>query len=172
VTDLGGIKKIGFTPFTDFRGDLLKIYRREIFQDLLPKVEEIYLSRSDKGVIRGMHYQLGGKAQDKLVYCITGRMLDISIDLRTQGNLGHVHIEELVGGGQSALLIPGAFAHGVIVLEDHTTFINMSPQPYSPGDERGVRWNTLGVDFGISHPIVTEKDQAWPPLDYVINQLK
>ncbi|MCK7499244.1 MAG: dTDP-4-dehydrorhamnose 3,5-epimerase family protein [Comamonadaceae bacterium] len=172
MTDLGGIKRIGFTPFVDFRGDLLKLYRREIFQELLPKVEEIYLSRSDKNVIRGMHYQLGGKAQDKLVYCISDRMLDISIDLRPDGDLGHVHVEELVGGGSSALLIPGSFAHGVIVLEDHTTFISMSPQPYSPGDERGVRWDTLGVDFGISHPVVTEKDQAWPTLEEVTQQLR
>jgi dTDP-4-dehydrorhamnose 3,5-epimerase len=171
VTDLGGPKRIGFTPFVDFRGDLLKIYRREIFQDLLPDVEEIYLSRSDKGVVRGMHYQLGGKAQDKLVYCITGRMLDVSIDLRPDGKLGHVHVEEMVGGGKSALLIPGAFAHGVIVLEDHTSFISMSPQPYSPGDERGVRWDTLGVDFAIAHPVVTEKDQSWPSLQDVINQI-
>lgn len=170
VIDLGGIKRIGFTPFVDFRGDLLKIYRREIFQDLLPNVEEIYLSRSDKGVIRGMHYQLGSKAQDKLVYCITGRMLDVCVDLRPDGNLGHVHVEELVGGGKSAMLIPGAFAHGVIVLEDHTSFISMSPQPYSPGDERGVRWDTLGVDFRLEHPLVTEKDQAWPSLDEVIGQ--
>jgi len=170
VTDLGGIRRIGFTPFVDFRGDLLKIYRRQIFQDLLPNIEEMYLSRSDKGVIRGMHYQLGVKAQDKLVYCITGRMLDVSIDLRPDGNLGRVHVEEMVGGGKSALMIPGAFAHGVIVLEDNTTFLSMTPQPYSPGDERGIRWDTLGVDFGLERPIVTEKDQSWPSLQEIIQQ--
>lgn len=170
VTDLGGIKRIDFTPFVDFRGDLLKIYRRQIFQDILPNIEEIYLSQSDKGVIRGMHYQLGGKAQDKLVYCITGRMLDVSIDLRPDGSLGSVHVEEMVGGGKSALMIPGAFAHGVIVLEDNTNFLSMTPQPYSPGDERGVRWDTLGVDFGLDRPIVTEKDQSWPSLHVVIQQ--
>lgn len=172
VFDLDGIKRINFTPFVDFRGELLKIYRREIFQDLIPNVEEIYLSCSDKGVIRGMHYQLGSKAQEKFVYCITGRMLDVSIDLRPSGNLGHVHVEELAGGGKTALMIPGTFAHGVIALEDHTTFLNMSPQPYSPGDERGVRWDSLGVDFGLSHPIVTEKDQSWPSLRDVIQQIR
>lgn len=172
VTIVGGIKKIGFAPFVDFRGDLLKLYRREIFQDLLPNVEEIYLSRSDKGVIRGMHYQLGRKAQDKLIYCITGRMLDVSIDLRPDGNFGHVQVEELVGGEPLALLVPGAFAHGVIVLDDQTTFLSMSPQPYSPGDERGIRWDSLGFDFGISNPLVTEKDKAWPTLDEIIDRAK
>lgn len=170
VTDLGGIKRIGFTPFVDFRGDLLKIYRRQIFQELVPTIEEMYLSRSDKGVIRGLHYQLGSKAQDKLVYCITGRMLDISIDLRPDGNLGNVHVEEMVGGGKSALMIPGAFAHGVIVLEDNTNFLSISPQPYSPGDERGIRWDTIGIDFGLERPIVSEKDQAWPSLKEIIEQ--
>ena len=171
VTDLGGIKRIGFTPFVDFRGDLLKIYRRQIFQDFFPNIEEMYLSRSDKDVIRGMHYQLGDKAQDKMVYCITGRMLDISIDLRPDGNLGNVHVEEMVGGGTSALMIPGAFAHGVIILENNTTFLSMTPQPYSPGDERGIRWDTLGVDFGLEHPIVTEKDKSWPSLQEIIQQV-
>ena len=142
-----------------------------MFQDLLPNIEEMYISPSNKGVVRGMHYQLGGNAQDKLVYCITGRMLDVSIDLRPDGNLGHVHVEELVGGA-SALMIPGTFAHGVIILEDHTTFLNMTPQPYSPGDERGVRWDTLGVDFGLSRPLVTEKDQSWPSLEDVIKQIR
>ena len=170
VIDLGGVKRINFTPFVDFRGDLLKIYRRQIFQDLLPNIEEMYLSRSDKGVIRGMHYQLGNKAQDKLVYCITGRMLDVCIDLRPDGNLGRVHVEEMVGNGKSALMIPGAFAHGVIVLDDNTTFLSMTPQAYSPGDERGIRWNTLGVDFGLERPIVTEKDQSWPSLQEIIQQ--
>lgn len=45
-----------------------------------------------------MHYQLGDKAQDRLVYCVTGRMLDVSIDLRLKGNLGYVHVEEMTGG--------------------------------------------------------------------------
>ncbi len=171
VTDLGGIKRIGFTPFVDFRGDLLKIYRRQIFQDLLPDIEEIYISRSDKGVIRGMHYQLGIKAQDKLIYCISGRMLDVSIDLRLDGNLGRVHVEEMVGGGKSALMIPGAFAHGVIVLDNNTTFLSITPQAYLPGEERGIRWDTLGVDFGLQRPIVTEKDQSWPSLQEIIQQL-
>lgn len=171
VTDLGGIKRIGFTPFVDFRGDLLKIYRRQIFQDILPIIEEMYISRSNKSVIRGMHYQLGAKAQDKLVYCITGRMLDVSIDLRPDGNLGRVHVEEMAGGGESALMIPGVFAHGVIILEDNTTFLSMTPQPYSPGDERGIKWDTLGVDFGLERPIVTEKDQAWPSLQEIIHQV-
>lgn len=172
MTDYGGIKKISFTPYVDFRGDLLKLYRREVWQDLMPNIEEIYLSRSDRGVVRGMHYQLGGKAQDKLVYCISGRMLDISIDLRPDGQPGHVHVEELCGQDNTAVLIPGAFAHGVIVLDDHTTFMSISPKPYSPGDERGVRWDTLGVDFRISNPVVTEKDKSWPSLSDVINQMK
>ena len=168
MIDIGGIKKIDFTPFVDFRGQLLKIYRRDGFKDLLPNIEEMYLSRSDKGVIRGLHYQLGGKAQDKFVYCITGRMFDVSVDLRPDGNFGHVHVEELIGGGPSALIIPGSFAHGVIVLDDNTTFLSMTPQPYSPGEERGLRWDTLGVDFGLSNPIVSEKDQLWPALSDVI----
>lgn len=171
MIDLGGLKKIGFTPFADFRGDLLKLYRREIFQDILPNIEEMYLSRSEKGAVRGMHYQLGGKAQDKVVYCISGHILDVSIDLRPHGNLGYVHVEEMVGGGKSALMIPGGFAHGVIALEDDTTFLSMTPQPYSPGDERGIRWDSLGVNFGIASAKVTAKDLAWPSLSEVIEQM-
>ncbi len=171
VTDLGGVKRIGFTPFVDSRGILLKIYRREIFHDLIQNIEEMYLSRSDKGVIRGMHFQIGNKTQDKLVYCLTGRMLDISIDLRADGNLGRVHVEEMKGGDNSALLIPGEFAHGVIILEDNTSFLSLMPQAYSPSDERGIRWDTLGLDIGVCCPIVSLKDQSWPSLKEVIQQI-
>lgn len=154
------------------RGELLKLYRRDIFENLVPNIEEIYITTSAKGVVRGMHYQLGKKAQDKFVYCVTGRMLDISIDLRPGGNFGKVNVEELVGGCNTALVIPGNFAHGVIILEDNTSFMSISPQPYSPGDERGVRWDTLGIDFGISEFIVSEKDKSWPSLANVIKNFK
>ena len=69
-------------------------------------------------------------------------------------------------------MVPGTFAHGVVVLEDNTTFISMTPQPYSPGDERGIRWNALGIDFGLEHPIVTDKDQSWPSLREVIEEIE
>lgn len=62
VINLSGIKRIGFTRIVDFRDDLLKIYPREIFQDFLPGIQEMSINQSDKGVIRGMYYQLGIKA--------------------------------------------------------------------------------------------------------------
>jgi len=170
VVDYSGVRKIEFTPFDDLRGNLLKLYRREIFFDLMPNIEEIYLSQSKKSVVRGLHYQLGEKAQDKFVYCITGRMLDISVDLRPGKDFGKIHVEEMVGGNDCAIFIPGAFAHGVVILEDQTNFISISPQPYSPGDERGIRWDTLGIDFGISEPNITAKDLAWPSLMDILDQ--
>jgi dTDP-4-dehydrorhamnose 3,5-epimerase-like enzyme len=99
-------------------------------------------------------------------------MLDISIDLRPHGQLGYVHVEELCGQDNKALMIPGFIAHGVIVLENDTTFMSISPQPHSPGDERGISCNTLGIDFGISNPLVTEKNKSLPPLIDVINLLE
>lgn len=168
VENLNGILKISYSPFLDFRGSLIKLYRKEIFQEILPNIEELYISNSKYGVIRGLHFQLGNKGQDKFIYCISGNLLDVSVDLRPNENFGRIHLEELKGGSPFVLGIPGSFAHGVIILEENTTFINMTSQPYSPGDERGIRWDSLGIKFPIKDPIVSEKDKSWPSLEEIL----
>jgi dTDP-4-dehydrorhamnose 3,5-epimerase-like enzyme len=117
-----------------------------------------------------MHYELSGKAQVNFVYCVTGRMLDVSIDLRPSGQLGRVHVAEMTGGGKSALIIFDSLAHGFVVLKDNTTFLSMTPQQYSPKDKWGVDWDTINVDFGIERYVVTEKKLSWPLLVDVTQQ--
>ncbi|AIA30885.1 dTDP-4-dehydrorhamnose 3,5-epimerase family protein [Leptospirillum ferriphilum] len=172
IENINGILKLSFSPFYDLRGNLLKIYQKETFKNIFKDIEEIYISSSKKAVIRGLHFQIGKKAQDKYIYCISGALLDISVDLRPDGNFGNICVEELKGGDPIILGIPGTFAHGVIILEENTTFMNMSPTPYSPGDERGIRWDSLGIKIPFQHPIVSEKDNSLPPLDLVLKGLK
>lgn len=167
----GGLQIVHYSSFSDFRGNLLKLYRRDMFLESLPTIEEVYFSTSKKAVVRGLHYQLGVRGQDKFIHCISGRMIDVSVDMRPDGELGRVHVQELVGGDEKALLVPAAFAHGVVILEDDTTYVNISPQPYSPGDERGIRFDSLNVSFPIDDPIVSEKDMKWPSLYETLDRL-
>ncbi len=171
VEELGGLRRIVYEPFRDFRGEILKLYRGAIMEGVLPHIEEIYLSSSRKNVVRGLHFQRGAKGQDKFVYCVAGRMLDLSVDLRLDGDFGRVHVQELVGGGDSALFVPASFAHGVVIIDEGTSFLNMSPQRYVPSEERGVRWDSLGLDLPPIAPIITEKDKAWPTLAEVLAEM-
>jgi dTDP-4-dehydrorhamnose 3,5-epimerase len=158
--------------FTDFRGDLSKVYRRGALRDYLTNIEEVYISTSNKNAIRGMHYQLGEHAQDKLIFCITGRMIDVSIDLRPTKNLGKVELNELCQNDNKIIFVPKNFAHGIISLENSTTYLNISPQRYSPGDEYGIRWDSLGLDFAIHAPLVSDKDKSWPTLKEAIASIR
>lgn len=171
-TKKNGITRIHFDPYKDERGYLKKIYRRQIYDNILPNIDEIYISKSNKGVVRGLHFQSGATGQEKLIYCISGSIIDIAVNISKNNVANGINVETLRGGGDIALLIPRNFAHGIIALEDNTIFMNISPQSYQPGNECGIRWDSLGIDFGIENPIVSKKDQEWPTLEEYIQRLK
>ena len=171
VEEIGGLKKIVYEPYVDKRGGINKIYRSEIFDDLIPQVSEIYVSTSAKNTVRGLHYQHGLHGQDKLIYCVSGSILDITVNLMPGPEYGTVNCVPLDAIEPIALLVPKYFAHGVISLEADSVFVSLNSEKYSPGNERGIRWNSLGLDINISDPIISEKDMAWPLLVDVLKEV-
>lgn len=123
-------------------------------------------SRSTRGVLRGLHYQLR-QAQAKLVYVIRGEVFDVAVDIR-QGSptfgqwVGAVLSEE----NHRQMFIPPGFAHGFCVLSDEVDFVYKCSDFYAPGDEYAVRWNDpeLAIDWPGEAFIVSEKDRAAPLL--------
>jgi dTDP-4-dehydrorhamnose 3,5-epimerase len=107
-------------------------------------------SKSSKGVLRGLHYQLPPYAQTKLVRVISGRVLDVAVDIRKNSpTFGKYVAVELSGENKKQLLIPRGFAHGFVVLEDDTVFAYKVDNYYSPECDRGIAFDdkSLNIDW-------------------------
>ncbi len=118
-----------------------------------------------RGTLRGMHYQLAPKGEDKIVRCLRGALLDVIIDLRPDSPTFKKHFKiELTAENRSMLYVPKGFAHGFITLTEDTEAFYLVTEFYAPECERGVRWND--PQFGISWPmepvVISDKDRAHP----------
>jgi dTDP-4-dehydrorhamnose 3,5-epimerase len=123
-------------------------------------------SFSQKGTVRGLHFQRGAYSQAKLVRVIAGKVLDVAVDLRKGSpSFGQVYSTILDTEKNNLLYIPAGFGHGFSVLED-AVFVYKCSNYYHKDSEGGVRWSdpTLGIDWQVSEPIVSEKDQILPTL--------
>ncbi len=125
-------------------------------------------SRSARGVLRGIHYQLA-RPQGKLVRVTSGAAFDVAVDLRRSSpQFGKWTGVELTASNKRMLWIPPGFGHGFLALEDGTDFLYKCTDFYLPSDERGVAWNdpAIGVDWPLEDiaPIVSERDSAAPLL--------
>ncbi|MBL1244952.1 MAG: dTDP-4-dehydrorhamnose 3,5-epimerase [Sulfurimonas sp.] len=117
-------------------------------------------SKSSKGVLRGLHYQLAPAAQNKLVRVIKGSVLDVAVDIRKGSPTFGKHVAvKLTGENKKQLLVPRGFAHGFIVLEDNTTFAYKVDNYYSPENDRGIDWILEHSELNLS-----TKDTKQPKL--------
>jgi dTDP-4-dehydrorhamnose 3,5-epimerase len=138
-------------------------------------------SKSSKGVLRGLHYQLVPHAQTKLVRVINGSVLDVAVDIRKNSpTFGQYVAVKLSSENKRQLLVPRGFAHGFVVLEDNTTFAYKVDNYYSPECDRGIVFNDkdLNIDWLLGHSELnlSAKDRVQPKLsktndlfDYGVN---
>ena len=127
-------------------------------------------SKSSKGVLRGLHYQLPPHSQTKLVRVIHGRVLDVAVDIRKNSpTFGKYVAVELSGENKKQLLIPRGFAHGFVVLEDDTIFAYKVDNYYSPECDRGIAFDdkNLNIDWILNHNELnlSAKDTKQPKLN-------
>lgn len=127
-------------------------------------------SKSSKGVLRGLHYQLPPHAQTKLVRVIYGRVLDVAVDIRKNSpTFGKYVAVELSGENKKQLLIPRGFAHGFVVLEDDTVFAYKVDNYYSPECDRGIAFDdeNLNIDWILKKEELnlSPKDTKQPKLN-------
>ena len=168
------IKKIPVKSFHDSRGSLNKLYENNsdlTKQEKIWEIRDLYLSSSSKNVVRGLHFQINGGGQEKIIYCTSGEFLDVSVDLNPGENFGRIHVEHMTSNCDFLLSIPKSFAHGIISLADRTCYLNMSPQPFIPELERGINLKSLGLDIIPNDVIISEKDLSWPSLEKVLGEL-
>lgn len=161
-TDLPGVMILQPDIFPDSRGFFLETWQKKQYFEFGIHQEFVQdnHSRSRKGVIRGLHYQLKNP-QAKLVYAVRGAIFDVAVDIRrgspTFGRWTGCLLSE---DNRRQLFIPQGFAHGFSVLSDVADVIYKCSDYYTPGDEYGVIFKDpdIGIDWRIKSPIVSEKD--------------
>ena len=135
----------------DDRGYFVETFRADKLEDFLGyKINfcQDNESKSSKGVLRGLHYQLAPAAQTKLVRVIQGSVLDVAVDIRKGSpTFGQYVSVKLTGENKKQLLVPRGFAHGFIVLEDNTTFAYKVDNYYSPENDRGISFDDIDLDI-------------------------
>ena len=173
-TALPGVLILEPKVFGDARGFFMETYNTRVFGELTgchrPFVQDNH-SRSARGVLRGLHYQLPPKAQDKLVRVIAGEIFDVAVDLRqTSATFGRWVGAVLSDENHHQLWIPPGFAHGFYVLSAAADVAYKCTAQYFPEHDRALRWDDprLAIAWplaGRAAPLLSARDAAAPGLD-------
>ena len=156
--------------FGDSRGFFLESYNARAFADVTGVQTQFVQdnhSRSQRGVLRGLHYQLQNP-QGKLVRVTQGEVLDVAVDIRRSSpTFGHWVSARLSADNQHQMWVPPGFAHGFVVLSESADFLYKTTDYYNPAAERCIRWDDpqLGIDWQLQGaPLLSAKDQVGPLL--------
>ncbi|WP_412461218.1 dTDP-4-dehydrorhamnose 3,5-epimerase [Pseudomonas sp. SC11] len=156
--------------FGDSRGFFLESYNARAFAELTGVQTQFVQdnhSRSQRGVLRGLHYQLQNP-QGKLVRVTQGEVLDVAVDIRRSSpTFGHWVSARLSADNQHQMWVPPGFAHGFVVLSESADFLYKTTDYYNPAAERCIRWDDpqLGIDWQLQGaPLLSAKDQVGPLL--------
>jgi len=168
-TDIPGLVVIAPTVFGDARGYFLESYNKKAFEENIGAVHFVQdnESKSLKGVLRGLHFQKPPFDQAKLVRCIEGEVLDVSVDIRKNSPTFGNHVSVILSGdNKRQVFIPRGFAHGFVVLSESAIFSYKVDNWYAPEYEAGIHWNDnkLNIHWGIDQKevVVSEKDAKLP----------
>ena len=156
----------------DDRGYFVETFRADKLEEFLGyKINfcQDNESKSSRGVLRGLHYQLAPAAQTKLVRVIQGRVLDVAVDIRKGSPTFGKHVAvELSAENKKQLLVPRGFAHGFVVLEDDTIFAYKVDNYYSPENDKGILFSDKALEIDWQVPInelnLSAKDKVQPKL--------
>ena len=168
-TLLPGVLLLEPRVFGDERGFFFESFNQRAFDEVVGEhvdfVQDNH-SKSRRGVLRGLHYQLPPKAQGKLVRVVEGEVFDVAVDLRrASATYGHWAGALLSAANKRQMWIPPGFAHGFVTLSETAEFLYKTTDYYSPEHERCIRWNdpALAIDWGYSRePQLSAKDAAAP----------
>ena len=158
--------------FEDERGYFFESFRSDQWQSILGVDVQFVQdneSKSNKGVLRGFHYQLPPFAQTKLVRVIKGAILDVVVDIRKNSPTFGQHLSQVLSEkNKKQLLVPKGFAHAFLVLEDESIVSYKVDQLYAPKFDRGIIFNdpSLAIDWGVETKelVLSKKDAALPLL--------
>jgi dTDP-4-dehydrorhamnose 3,5-epimerase len=164
-TPLSGLKIIKPKVFGDERGYFLESFRENTFKENGIDFDFVQsnISKSKKGTVRGLHYQVGEMVQGKLCQVIYGKVLDVAVDIRFGSPTFGKYISQILSEeNHIQMWIPPGFAHGFSVLSDEAIFYYKCTQYYSKEHERAIRFDDpdLNIKWQVDNPIVSEKDKS------------
>ncbi len=129
------------------------------------ELREEFYSISHREVIRGMHFQVPPHQHQKIVYCSSGAILDVLVDLRSaELTYGKTLSFELSADNGVVLWIPPGIAHGFLSREDQTCVVYKTDCEYAPESDAGIRWDSFGFEWGQVAPVMSPRDQSFPSL--------
>jgi dTDP-4-dehydrorhamnose 3,5-epimerase len=157
------------TLHEDARGSLVEIFNERRFRehDLSCRFVQDNVSRSKRGVIRGLHYQRA-RPQGKLISAMEGAIFDVVVDIRVGSPTFSQWVSmELQAGDGQLLYVPPGFAHGFTALTDGAAVLYKCSDFYVPDDQFGILFDdpALAIDWPVDAPILVERDRQWPTLD-------
>lgn len=161
--------------FKDQRGSFAKIYSEDIFKKmgLNVPIAEVFFSSSNKNVVRGMHFQVPPHDQAKVVNCISGRILDVVLDLRKSSKAyGKAIGIELSGTNETTLYIPRGCAHGFYSYEDNSVMCYAVETNHNKDADQGILWNSFGFQWPSQDVILSGRDGQFPTLAEFNNPFK
>lgn len=167
ATALPGVVVVTPARHGDARGFFSEVWNQRAFAQaglaLPPFVQDNQSLSARAGTVRGLHYQAPPHAQGKLVRCGRGRLWDVAVDARLGSpTYGRSVGVELSAGNGRQLWIPAGFLHGFVTREDDTEILYKCTDHYDSGCDGAVAWDSLGIDWGVADPVLSDKDRAAP----------
>jgi dTDP-4-dehydrorhamnose 3,5-epimerase len=168
-TPIEGLLVLQPRIFPDGRGYFYESWNRRAFEEtgITADFVQDNQSLSQKGVLRGLHFQCPPHAQAKLVRVISGAVLDVAVDIRKNSpTYGQHYTIELTAENKTLFFIPEGFAHGFLTLEDNTIFTYKCAGFYNKASEDCLLWNdpALGINWNVNDPLLSPKDLLGKPL--------
>lgn len=176
---IDGVLEIVPKKFGDTRGYFSETYSAKRFAEAgldIGWVQDNQSFSAEKGVLRGLHFQLAPFAQDKLVRVLRGSVFDVAVDLRKgSSSYGKWVSAVLSADAWNQMLVPKGFAHGFLTLEPNVEVFYKVSAPYAPEHDRGIRWNDpdIGVAWPLDgrEPVLSAKDAAAPYFSGIADQI-
>jgi len=159
-----GVFVIQTKRFVDERGEFVKTFHDGVFREIGIETNwrEDFFSSSKAGVVRGMHFQLPPNEHDKLVYCISGKILDVVLDLRkSSGFYGQAKSVQLSSCDPYLIFIPKGLAHGFLALEDNSIVGYKTSVVHHPESDSGISWDSFGYEWPVDNPVISVRDASF-----------
>ena len=170
--DIPDVKLVKTKKHGDHRGFFSEVYNKQTFIKAgidLEFVQDNHAMSQQKGVLRGLHYQIDPFAQDKFVRVVKGRIFDVAVDIRRSSpTFGKWVGAEISADNWQQILVPRGFAHGYVTLEEDTEVLYKVTGLYAPDHDRGIIWNdpAIGIEWPVAadQVVLSDKDTKHKPL--------
>jgi dTDP-4-dehydrorhamnose 3,5-epimerase len=166
-TDFEGLFLVQFHSVIDSRGMFMKPWVKEVLEPSFGVNHETYFSSSEKGTVRGLHYQKGKFAQNKFVVCLGGSIEDFATDLRPESETYGKTFRISLSPDSCGVIVPKGFAHGIFANSD-CIITNFCSAPYNPESELGINWSSIDILDDLKVKIESDKDRNLPSLESIL----